>query len=81
MAQTFQRTDGDIAAVLRTMFPSPEFSAALGGKFKDPMHYVVSAVRLAYDGRPISNTHPVLNWLNALGEPPFGASDARTAIR
>jgi uncharacterized protein (DUF1800 family) len=72
LEQTFQRTDGDIAAVLRTLFLSPEFDAALGTKFKDPMRYVVSAVRLAYDDRPITNTRPMLNWLNSLGEAPFG---------
>ena len=72
MAQTFMHTDGDIAAVLRTMFLAREFNAALGGKFKDPMRFVVSAVRFAYDGRPISNTRPLLNWLNGLGEAPFG---------
>ncbi len=72
MAQTFARTDGDIAAVLRTMFLAREFNASLGGKFKDPMRYVVSAVRFAYDGRPISNSRPMLNWLNGLGEAPFG---------
>jgi uncharacterized protein (DUF1800 family) len=71
MAQTFQRSDGDIAAVLRTMFLAPEFNAALGGKFKDPTRYVLSAVRFAYDERPISNTRPMLNWLNALGEGPY----------
>jgi uncharacterized protein (DUF1800 family) len=72
MAQTFMHTDGDIAAVLRTMFLSREFNAVLGGKFKDPMRFVVSAVRFAYDGRPITNTRPMLNWLNGLGEAPFG---------
>jgi uncharacterized protein (DUF1800 family) len=72
MARTFQRAHGDIRSVLGTMFDSREFRASLGGKFKDPMHYVISTVRLAYDGKPIENTHPVLNWLNALGEPPFG---------
>ena len=35
------------------------------------MHYVVSAVRLAYDGRPILNTAPMLGWLNRLGEGPY----------
>jgi uncharacterized protein (DUF1800 family) len=69
MAATFSRTDGDIAAVLRIMFAAPEFSASLGGKFKDPVHFVVSALRFAYDTRPILNTHPVVNWLNALAEP------------
>jgi uncharacterized protein (DUF1800 family) len=72
MAQSFMHTDGDIAAVLRTMFLAREFNAALGGKFKDPMRFVVSAVRFAYDGRPITNTRPMFNWLNSLGEAPFG---------
>jgi uncharacterized protein (DUF1800 family) len=72
MAQTFMRTDGDIGDVLHTLFMSREFDAALGGKFKDPTRYVVSAIRFAYDGRPISNTRPVLNWLNGLGEAPYG---------
>ena len=72
MAKTFQKTHGDIADVLETMFKSREFEASLGGKFKDPMHFVISTVRLAYDGKPIVNTHPITNWLNALGEPLFG---------
>lgn len=72
MAQMFQRTDGDIAAVMRTMLLAPEFDASLGGKFKDPMRFVMSAVRFAYDGRFITNTRPLVNWLNGLGEAPFG---------
>jgi uncharacterized protein (DUF1800 family) len=72
MTQTFLRTDGDIAAVLRTLFLSRELDAGLGGKFKDPMRFVVSAVRFAYDGRPISNTRPMMNWLNGLGEAIYG---------
>jgi uncharacterized protein (DUF1800 family) len=58
--------------VLRALFLAPEFDSALGTKFKDPMRYVVSAVRLAYDRQSISNTRPILNWLNALGEAPYG---------
>jgi uncharacterized protein (DUF1800 family) len=72
MAKTFQKTHGDIAEVLGTLFNSREFEASLGTKFKDPMHYVISNLRLAYDGKPIINTHPLVNWLNALGEPLFG---------
>jgi uncharacterized protein (DUF1800 family) len=72
MAETFQHTDGDIAATLRTLLLSHEFAAAQAPKFKDPMHYVVSSVRLAYDGRAITNSRPLLDWLNALGEAPFG---------
>ena len=72
MAKTFQATDGEIGAVLRTMLASPEFEASLGAKFKDPTHYVVASLRLAYDGRTIVNAHPIVNWLNALGEPLWG---------
>ena len=75
MAATFARTDGDIGAVLRTMFLSKEFdrAAAQGArKFKDPMVFVVSSMRLAYDGRPVTNLRPVINWLNQLGEPLYG---------
>ena len=42
MARRFERSDGDIAAVLATMFESPEFRASLGDKFKDPVHYVLA---------------------------------------
>jgi uncharacterized protein (DUF1800 family) len=54
------------------MFSAPEWQASLGQKFKDPIHYVLSAVRLAYDGRVLVNAHPLMNWLNALGEPLYG---------
>ncbi len=69
MAQTFQRSNGDIAATLETMFRSSEFKASLGTEFKDPAHYAISAVRLAYDDRVILNTAPVQNWMNRLAEP------------
>jgi uncharacterized protein (DUF1800 family) len=72
MAQTFQRTDGDIAAVLRTLFLARELDQALGSKFKDPMRYVVSGLRLVEGDRVIANTTPIINWLRLLGELPFG---------
>jgi uncharacterized protein (DUF1800 family) len=70
MAQTFKATDGDIAAMLDTMVHAPEFAASLksGAKFKDPVQYVFSAVRLAYDDKVIVNALPIQNWLNRLGE-------------
>ncbi len=68
MAATFRHSHGDIAAVLRTLFRSPEFKASLGKTFKDPVHYAVSAVRIAYDGRTILNTDPLQNWLQQMGE-------------
>jgi len=72
MAQTFQRSDGDIAAVLRTMFDSPVLLAGNAKKFKDPIQFLVSAMKLAYDGQPITDAKPLLNWLNQMGEPVYG---------
>jgi len=68
MAQTFQRSDGDIAQVLKTLFRSREFDASLGRAFKDPVHYAVSSVRLAYDQQAILNTGPIQNWLSQMAE-------------
>jgi uncharacterized protein (DUF1800 family) len=72
MAQAFLHSDGDIAAMLQAMLAAPEFTQALGRKFKDPVHYVVSAVRLAYDDKTILNAGPMLNWLGRMGEPFYG---------
>ncbi len=72
MAETYERSEGNIAAVLQTMFESPEFSASLGHQFRDPVHYVLADVRLAYDGRVVANVNPMLNWINRMGEPLYG---------
>jgi uncharacterized protein (DUF1800 family) len=70
MAQAFKSSDGDIAAVLAAMVHAPEFAASLkpGSRFKDPVAYVLSAVRLAYDDKVILNTVPIQGWLNRMGE-------------
>jgi uncharacterized protein (DUF1800 family) len=72
MAQTYLATNGDIKAILLTMMNSDEFAQSLGHQFKDPQHYVFSALRLAYDDKPILNTGPVINWLSRLGQPRYG---------
>jgi uncharacterized protein (DUF1800 family) len=80
MAKTFQQTDGSIADVLRVMFLDRDFLAAVDTpkrdplKFKDPMQFVVSSLRLAYDGRTstITNYRPMIGWLQQLGEPLYG---------
>ncbi|MEE9475050.1 MAG: DUF1800 domain-containing protein, partial [Roseateles sp.] len=71
MAERWQQTDGRIAEVLRTMITSAEFEASLGRKFKDPTHYVVSAVRLAYADKVVLNTGPMIGWLYRLGQAPY----------
>lgn len=73
MVSTWARTQGDIAAVLNTMFTSPQFAASLSRpQFKDPMRYVISAVRASLDGRLITNPQPLMFMLNRLGEPLYG---------
>jgi uncharacterized protein (DUF1800 family) len=74
MAQRFVQSDGRIAEVLRAMFEAPEFEASLAarqGKFKDPTHYIVSAVRLAYDREPLVNAQPLVNALYRMGQAPY----------
>ena len=58
MAATWRRTDGDIAAVLRTLFASAGIHRLVGQKFKDPIHYAVSAVRATYGNQVIVNAQP-----------------------
>ncbi len=78
MARTFQSSDGSIAAVLRVMFLDKDVLAAFDApkqkveKFKDPMQLVVSSMRLAYDGKTITNYRPAIGWLQQLGEPLYG---------
>ncbi|RDS81095.1 DUF1800 domain-containing protein [Dyella monticola] len=72
MTKTFQRTDGDIAAVLRTMFLSNDITRGNAKKFKDPTQFLVSAMRLTYDGKPITNAQPLISWLNQMAEPVYG---------
>jgi len=72
VAQAFSASDGDIAFTLRTLLGSPEFAQGAGRQFKDPMRFVVSALRLTHDDRVISNPSAVLAWLNRLGQPLYG---------
>jgi uncharacterized protein (DUF1800 family) len=72
MADAYTNSDGDIAATLRVMFRSSEFAVSLGQKFKDPRNYVVSAMRLAYGDKVISNVGPMINWLARMGQPLYG---------
>ena len=71
MAETFRTADGDITAVLRTMIAAPEFKASLGTLYKDPNHYLISALRLAYPDRVITNPRRAATFLNQLGQGRF----------
>lgn len=68
MTATWQKSDGDIAQVLRTMIRAPEFRQSLGTVFKDPVHYAISSVRLMYGDKVIVNAQPIIGWLNRMGQ-------------
>jgi uncharacterized protein (DUF1800 family) len=72
MAATWLASQGDIRAVLATLFASREFMDAgtAGAKFKTPYQYVVSAVRAS--GVPVANVGPLVNAMNQLGMPLYG---------
>ena len=72
MAQTFQEKDGDIRAVLRTMFNSPEFWAAdvYRAKVKTPLEFVASSARAS--GADVQNAMPLVQLLNRMGMPLYG---------
>jgi uncharacterized protein (DUF1800 family) len=80
VAATFRRTDGEIRAVLATIFTSPEFwsADAYRAKIKTPLELVASAVR-ALDGRIGAGADPagggiaLAREVGKLGEPLYEA--------
>ena len=85
MAQSFQSSDGDIRAVLRTMIYSPEFwtREAYRAKIKTPFELVVSTTRAL--GTDVDTPMPLVQWTGRIGEPlyqcqpPTGYSDKADA--
>src|SRR5215831_14696847 len=72
MAQTFLKTDGDLRAVLETMFTSPEFfsEGAWQSKIKSPLEMVVSAVRAL--NADTNDVFTLMQKVSDLGEPLYG---------
>ena len=69
--EAFRRSDGDIAAVLRTIITAPEFSApeAYRAKVKKPLEFVASALRAS--GAETRVTPQLMRYLRRMGEPLF----------
>jgi uncharacterized protein (DUF1800 family) len=69
MAKTFRDSDGDIRAVLSTMFTSPEFfsQGAYRAKVKTPFEMIVSAVRAT--GAQVDDAGLLVSQAAALGQP------------
>ena len=72
MAGTFLKTDGDIKAVLTTLFHSPEFWApdVYRAKIKTPIEFVASALRAS--DATINNALPLVQAMDKLGMPIYG---------
>jgi uncharacterized protein (DUF1800 family) len=85
MAETFQSSDGDIRAVLKTMIYSREFWSreAYRAKIKTPFELVVSTARAL--GADVDTPMPLVQWTGRIGEPlyqcqpPTGYSDKSEA--
>jgi uncharacterized protein (DUF1800 family) len=75
MASTFVKTDGDLRAVLDTMFKSREFFSAGSwqAKLKSPLEFVASAVR-ALDG-DAADTFSLTKRIAELGQPLYGKAE------
>ena len=75
MAATFTKTDGDLRAVLETMFTSPEFlsEGAWQAKVKSPFEMVVSAARAMQTD--VIDTFTLVQKIADLGEPLYGKTE------
>jgi len=73
MAKTYLSSNGDISAVLKTLFHAPEFWSAstYRAKVKTPLEFVVSASRAS--NAIIENLRPIENNLRQMGMPTYGA--------
>lgn len=72
MAKRFSESNGDIKAVLTTLFESPEFfdTQYQNNKYKSPFRYAVSSLR-ASGGRP-PRYEPIYSFLKLQGQPLYG---------
>jgi uncharacterized protein (DUF1800 family) len=71
LADSFQRSGGDVQELLRTLIFSSEFAASAGQKVKRPLEFFVSLIRatdLQITGRP----RPLFEALRLLGQMPYG---------
>jgi uncharacterized protein (DUF1800 family) len=73
LAATYMSSGGDIAAILKAIFDSPEFwnASTRHAKIKTPLEFVVSAARAG--NADIANLRPLANALRQMGMPLYGA--------
>ncbi len=76
LAQRFERSQGDLRAVLRTLVQSPEFwkQAATRPKIKTPLQYVVSALRATQ--ADVRATDTLVKSIGDMGQPLYAYLDS-----
>jgi uncharacterized protein (DUF1800 family) len=72
MAQTFMKTDGDLRAVMETMFRSPEFisEGSWEARVKSPLEMVASTIRAI--GGELTDAWPALQKISDMGQTLYG---------
>ena len=69
VAREFTKTKGDIRETLRALFGTDEFRGTRGNKFKQPLHFLASALR-GTDAETDA-ARPLVNYLARMGHMPF----------
>lgn len=69
VADAFTDTQGDIRKTLRTLFFTDEFRTTRGNKFKQPLHFLASALRATDAETDVGR--PLVNYLLRMGHMPF----------
>ncbi len=69
---TWTRTQGDLAAVVRQLRTPADGAAPTAPTFKDPRRWVLTSLRLLGGGAVPGDSTLALRWLVALGQPMFG---------
>ena len=69
VAREFTKTKGDIRETLRALFGTDEFRSTRGNKFKEPLHFLASALR-GTDAETDA-ARPLVNYLARMGHMPF----------
>ena len=70
LSQVFIDTDGDIRQLLRTILNSEAFKSSAGMKFKKPLDFFISTLRVT-DAKMTENSRKLYEQLQLLGQLPF----------
>ncbi|MDK1029546.1 MAG: DUF1800 family protein [Anaerolineae bacterium] len=73
LATVFTESNGDIRTILRTLFSSEEFKASAGQKFKRPLDFFISAMRVTGAQVNLENrrSEQIQQHLRFMGQIPF----------